>query len=398
MEDKLPNIKPKVKQVFIKVHFLKIGEIDTVKEKYTADIFIQARWREKQLDHKKLKHKNDYVLDLDSFWDPKLIVQNLIEQTKDDKPWKEVQYTDKKKAYIVEKRRLQGAFSEKLELPDFPFDHQFLNVYITSEYPQSQLEIAEDKEEISLLNSACFVDEQEWQLCDFVTMRKKPTRKDFSQRKRVTFPGLSAGCCAIRRWKFFVWNMVLVMGFISSTSIATFAVDNNLTQNRLQLSITLMLTTVAFRIVTNQGLPKISYNTILDVYLLFSMLFTYTVCIWHAVISLFSSQSYQDDLDLYVFIVMVTVFGLFQIGFVIYVIIKVFFRNRIIKESLQQYEEHAMKVFGESWKHQRNNKKNALRKRKQRGRATRPAEDELDDEDDDEFINTFLISQKERRV
>ncbi|CAG2233458.1 unnamed protein product [Mytilus edulis] len=384
MEDKLPNIKPKVKQVFIKVHFLKIGEIDTVKEKYTADIFIQARWREKQLDH-----KNDYVLDLDSFWDPKLIVQNLIEQTKDDKPWKEVQYTDKKKAYIVEKRRLQGAFSEKLELPDFPFDHQFLNVYITSEYPQSQLEIAEDKEEISLLNSACFVDEQEWQLCDFVTMRKKPTRKDFSQRKRVTFPGLSAGCCAIRRWKFFVWNMVLVMGFISSTSIATFAVDNNLTQNRLQLSITLMLTTVAFRIVTNQGLPKISYNTILDVYLLFSMLFTYTVCIWHAVISLFSSQSYQDDLDLYVFIVMVTVFGLFQIGL---------FRNRIIKESLQQYEEHAMKVFGESWKHQRNNKKNALRKRKQRGRATRPAEDELDDEDDDEFINTFLISQKERRV
>jgi outer membrane lipopolysaccharide assembly protein LptE/RlpB len=38
--------------VFIKVHFLKIGEIDTVKEKYTADIFIQARWREKQLDYK----------------------------------------------------------------------------------------------------------------------------------------------------------------------------------------------------------------------------------------------------------------------------------------------------------------------------------------------------------
>ncbi|XP_063437516.1 uncharacterized protein LOC134718757 isoform X3 [Mytilus trossulus] len=339
MEDKLPNIKPKVKQVFIKVHFLKIGEIDTVKEKYTADIFIQARWREKQLDHKKLKHKNDYVLDLDSFWDPKLIVQNLIEQTKDDKPWKEVQYTDKKKAYIVEKRRLQGAFSEKLELPDFPFDHQFLNVYITSEYPQSQLEIVEDKEEISLLNSACFVDEQEWQLCDFVTMRKKPTRKDFSQRKRVTFPGLSAGCCAVRRWKFFVWNMVLVMGFISSTSIATFAVDNNLTQNRLQLSITLMLTTVAFRIVTNQGLPKISYNTIL-----------------------------------------------------------VFFRNRTIKESLQQYEDHAMKVFGDGWKHKRNTQKNALRKRKQRGRATRPSEDGSDNEDDDEFINTFLISQKERRV
>ena len=126
---------------------------------------------------------------LDSFWDPKLIVQNLIDQTKDDKPWKEVIYTQKKKAYIVEKRRLRGNFSEKLELADFPFDAQYLNVYITSEYPQSQLEILEDNEEISLLNSACFVDEQEWALCDFVTMRQKATRKDFSQREAGNISG-----------------------------------------------------------------------------------------------------------------------------------------------------------------------------------------------------------------
>ena len=161
--------------------------------------------------HLSLPLQNDYVLDLDNYWDPKLVVQNLIDQTKDDKPWKEVHYTDKKKAYIIEKRRLRGNFSEKLELADFPFDAQFLNVYITSEFSQSQLEIKEDNEQISLLNSACFVDEQEWALCDFVTLRQKSTRKDFSQRKRVTFPGISAGCCAVRRWKFFVWNMVLLM-------------------------------------------------------------------------------------------------------------------------------------------------------------------------------------------
>lgn len=30
--------------------FLKIGEIDTLKELYYADVFIQAKWREPQLD------------------------------------------------------------------------------------------------------------------------------------------------------------------------------------------------------------------------------------------------------------------------------------------------------------------------------------------------------------
>lgn len=360
MEDALPNIKHKIKQVFIKVHFLKIGEIDTVKEKFTADVFIQARWREKQLDYKKLS-KKDCVLDLDNYWDPKLVVQNLIDQTKDDKPWKEVHYTDKKKAYIIEKRRLRGNFSEKLELADFPFDAQFLNVYITSEFSQSQLEIKEDNEQISLLNSACFRDEQEWALCDFVALRQKSNRKDFSQRKSVMFPGISAGCCALRRWKFFVWNVVLLMGLICSTSIATFAVDSNETQSRMSLSITLMLTAVAFRIVTNQNLPKISYNTILDIYILFCMIFTYSGCIWHAVISRFSGEL-QSDLDLYVFIVMIAIFVMFHVVYLITVVVKIFLRNRTIQQRLRLYEQ-----------------------RQQRS-ATAPTDLDVDDENDDEFI------------
>ncbi len=36
--------------VVVKVVFLKIGEIDTVKEHFDADIYIEARWREPLLD------------------------------------------------------------------------------------------------------------------------------------------------------------------------------------------------------------------------------------------------------------------------------------------------------------------------------------------------------------
>jgi hypothetical protein len=43
----------------------------------------------------------------------------------------------------------------------------------------------------------------------------------------------------------------------------TFAVERSLPQNRLQLSFTLVLTSVAFKFVVNQSLPKISYLTYL---------------------------------------------------------------------------------------------------------------------------------------
>jgi hypothetical protein len=37
--------------IFItEVSFLKIGEIDTLKENFSADVYIQARWREPLLD------------------------------------------------------------------------------------------------------------------------------------------------------------------------------------------------------------------------------------------------------------------------------------------------------------------------------------------------------------
>jgi len=34
--------------------FMKLGEIDTIKETFSADVFIQARWREPRLDGKQM--------------------------------------------------------------------------------------------------------------------------------------------------------------------------------------------------------------------------------------------------------------------------------------------------------------------------------------------------------
>ena len=39
-----------------RVVFLKLSDIDTVKEQFAAEVFIESRWREKSLDHGKVKH------------------------------------------------------------------------------------------------------------------------------------------------------------------------------------------------------------------------------------------------------------------------------------------------------------------------------------------------------
>ena len=38
------------KDVYVRVVFIKIGEINTIQETFFADTFVQARWRESKLD------------------------------------------------------------------------------------------------------------------------------------------------------------------------------------------------------------------------------------------------------------------------------------------------------------------------------------------------------------
>jgi len=49
--------------------------------------------------------------------------------------------------------------------------------------------------------------------------------------------------------------------FICSMSFATFTISTDLPQFRLQTSFILLLTTVTFKFVVNQSLPRISYLT-----------------------------------------------------------------------------------------------------------------------------------------
>lgn len=254
-DDRLKIRKEKV-IVELRVVFLKIGEIDTLKEQYSADTFIQAKWREPHLDGKTQEELKG--VDLDKFWNPLLYIDNILAETK-EATW-QTATMDRGQAFIMERRRVRGIFMENLELNDFPLDVQDLTVTITSERPDTEIDIIPDENEMSAINIQTFVDQQEWKLHEHIEVSRKVMTQEYSSSNRC-HPALSVTCRAARRPGYFYWNVFLVMFFISALSFSTFSVSPELPQNRLQLSFTLLLTSVAFKFVINQSLPKISYLT-----------------------------------------------------------------------------------------------------------------------------------------
>ncbi|XP_071107907.1 cys-loop ligand-gated ion channel-like [Haliotis cracherodii] len=324
-----------IRHVSLKIVFLKISNIDTIKEEYSADIFLSARWREPALDR---TNKETKKINWESYFDPKLNIQNNIGELKQT-TWRELQTEAGGETYVMERRRIKGKFFEKLELQDFPFDIQDLSILITSESPPTDVELMEFNSSISHVNVDSFVDQQEWGLYDFVVGEQRLTPNEYSSVKYKR-PGFIFRCCAVRRVGYFTWNIMLVIAMISSLSFAAFSVDRELPQRRLQLSFTLILTMVTFKFVASQSVPKLSYLTYLDRYILLSMSFLFLVCGWHAVIALYKSDDATAGLmDYYAFITFACLYLVGQLMFVSIVGTKFVLKKRQKERMEEEYQK-----------------------------------------------------------
>ncbi|CAH8536626.1 unnamed protein product [Schistosoma turkestanicum] len=281
-------LTPSKARVELVLIFVKVGQVDTVNERYQADIFLQARWREPLLDamwnKSSLKSKSSWQLqpsienpftDLtskrqlntlklqdDEFWNPRLLIDNAegepIEIISHEVEFVEPDF----EAYLVEKRRIKGIFHETLELRHFPFDCQDLSVTITCDRTIDEVELVASPTEVSQVDVRCAADSQEWKIFHHVDIKSMEIQTGYSPgTSKRRHPGLVFTSRSARRSGYFLVNMILISCVLCLLSFAAFSVPAN--ENRLQLSLLLLLTTVTFKFAASQNLPKISYLTYL---------------------------------------------------------------------------------------------------------------------------------------
>ncbi|VDK29723.1 unnamed protein product [Dibothriocephalus latus] len=156
-----------MRQVYLCVIFLKIGEIDTIKEQYAADVLIKAKWRDANMDavgstvsksttYITLNNREASEYDWLHNWTPKLYIENTIGETR-EQLHQMIALNEFGHAFLVEKRRVSGVFLENLELNHFPFDVQDLTITVASNLPSSEIRLLNDPDEPHRINKQSFV-------------------------------------------------------------------------------------------------------------------------------------------------------------------------------------------------------------------------------------------------
>ena len=233
-------INVKVRVVFVGIH-----DIDTLNEKFTAELYIESHWL--------FRYEFETEIDLNKLpenwkpkWTPQLAIENIVSETKNES-WYKIG-NDNGSIYIFEMRRIKGIFYEKLELEKYPFDLQHLNVSIVSNHSSKKCVLSKHSFKFSKVIKQGFRDGQEWYLYDYVGVKEdqkiQPAYStDEEEHSKIVF-----FTAAARRPTYFYWNAFFMIFLITCLSFNVFSVPYTAVGQRLQPTVTLVLTSVSFKV------------------------------------------------------------------------------------------------------------------------------------------------------
>ncbi|UJR28570.1 hypothetical protein I4U23_009803 [Adineta vaga] len=330
------NDKKQPIEIRVRCIFSRVGEIDTLNERYTAEIFFEASWHDESF---KIGSKYDPQM---GHFNPQLVVLNHIGDSLRHEKWYSINKTNEENLIeITEHHKIRGVFWERMELNHFPYDVQELSLSITTPLTQNDLCFIQNLDKPSGVNRTVFSDQQSWHLYEHVEFTCEEHREEFSLNYNETHPVVVCTCHVGRKCGYYIWNAYFLIFLITSASLCTFAIPPSNTHGRLQITCTLLLTSVTFRWVVNKSLPTISYLTALDVYAISSIVALCIINVFHGVISyIYYNQLYSATsqspvttnalhlslypeyslcrLDRYAFFIFLTLFFLYQIFILIW--------------------------------------------------------------------------------
>eukprot|EP00965_Chrysotila_dentata_P014547 481598-Pleurochrysis_carterae.AAC.1 len=175
--------------------------------------------------------------------------------------------------YVSYRCRVHGVFNEPQDLGAFPFDVQMLVVRVRALPRRVRFvemnckhHLAEWTNVHQLFDDGCCM-LPEWTLLPHLSVQSNLTHAALSS-KATQYNVLSFHVWVRRKWGFYVWNVVVYQCAIVIMTFCSALVEPSLFQPRLAISLTLMLTSVGVKYSVTNYLPKISYLTLLDRYML----------------------------------------------------------------------------------------------------------------------------------
>ena len=267
--------------------FVKLGPVNGEEYSFYADFYLKSSWYDQGLADLLFETSDDYVCRLEGqdaygkFWRPGLEFLNSrsLDETGYDK------FTISSDGFIQNERRVQGFFGADLNFKKFPFDSQVLNISIIPYFDDTMVTLRGLEPAEEWTRSLNFSD---WRMTETSGSATSSNFKSSSWENNFSTYNISVSLQRIPNYYVIkILSPVFIMAILALASFILSPTTEDY-DTRTSLTVTLLLTVVAYTFIAGDDLPILSYLTFTDIFLVLSFM----ACVL-AVLAILAERSFK---------------------------------------------------------------------------------------------------------
>ena len=246
------------RDVEVKMVLLDVEEVDNVKQSFTANVALTLRWQDKSLVH---EGPNSISKSLTDIWYPSIQIinqQRLVETF----PKNAEVHPD---GTVLYRQRYWGVFSQPLELNKFPFDSQSLTFILANVGFGAQFVTLAPSKNSGISERFSMPD---WETTGWEFVNSNLSFEEADERVN----GMVFSLFVKRDTSYFKYKVIMPLVLIVMMSWMVFWIDPSLISTQISVSMTAMLTMIAYRFALAGLIPRLAFLTSLDYFVAISTL------------------------------------------------------------------------------------------------------------------------------
>jgi len=254
-----PNATRTSTEITVRVFLIDIDEIDDVRQRFNVDMFVNIAWQDPRLALPENERSGQIrTFPMSEIWTPRGLIVN-------DRGLKlhlpRVADVDAL-GNVVSRQRLSGELGVDLNLEEFPFDTQHLQIDIVSyQYSPEEIQFLPDAQ-IAANTEAFSVEGWSFSLLE-TKFGEFAVPAAGLVRPRMTFI-----VEAQRNAQYYLLTMFLPMSLIVFMSWTAFWIQPNVVPPRIAISTASIFSLIAFGFSIRLTLPRVSYVTRADLFVI----------------------------------------------------------------------------------------------------------------------------------
>ena len=275
-----PNAGAGPTPVNIYIYVADIFDVSGSEQAFDADVVLVAEWRDPNLAGKWTERQSARLEDV---WEPRLLLVNqrgtsaLLPQRVEIEPDGLVRY----------RQRWSGSFTARMDLRDFPLDRQRFHVQVVS--------LGYSRDEVYLIPDPEGKRSRRAEKLSITDWTLGPTRMEIADFE--TAPGMKAlaGVQLVwegkRQFGYYGVQVILPLIMIVLMGWTALWIAPSMVMPRMSVSITTMLTLIAYRFALGRLVPNLPYLTRFDYFTLGSTILTFVVLLFVAATAYFVERN-----------------------------------------------------------------------------------------------------------